>query len=200
LLFSVAASGGRQLFDGIHLTAKYFFDAIDARFAHSLTYRGVEAKGAIRNHKSLMADIDAAIDQTVRPLLKRSRVLFVSPKGACRAPMAAALVQQRFADTIRTDYCGLTPAKRLNPAMLRNMQQQGLDMAYRVPQNVDQITAGMAFDLVIIIGTKRYQSPVSAGRTIHWPVPAPKPGDDDGMLLRQTIEGHTDSLIQALTA
>ena len=39
LLFSVAASRGRQLFDGIHLTAKYFFDAIDARMENAITYR-----------------------------------------------------------------------------------------------------------------------------------------------------------------
>ena len=42
--FSVAASQGRQLFDGIHLTTKYFFDAIDAQFSHVLVYRGVESK------------------------------------------------------------------------------------------------------------------------------------------------------------
>jgi len=48
LLFSVAASQGRQLFDGIRLTTKYFFDAIDADFEHVLTYRGIEAKGAVR--------------------------------------------------------------------------------------------------------------------------------------------------------
>jgi arsenate reductase len=110
LLFSVAASQGRQLFDGVHLTTKYFFDAIDAQFSHALTYRGVESKGAIRHHESLAADIDGAIQKTVLPQVKRKQVIFISPTGACRAPMAAAMAQHRFGDCIRAEFGALRPA------------------------------------------------------------------------------------------
>ena len=114
LLFSVAASQGRQLFDGIHLTAKYFFDAIDAQVSHALTYRGIESKGAIRQHEGLAADIDEALQKTVLPLVNRKKVLFISPAGACRAPMAAAMAQQRYGDRIRTGFGGCSPEGALH--------------------------------------------------------------------------------------
>ena len=77
MLFSVAASRGRQLFDGINLTVKYFFDAVDARPAHELIYRGIEAKGAIRSQAGLETDIDTVIETSVKPLIRRKNVLFV---------------------------------------------------------------------------------------------------------------------------
>ncbi|WP_172684187.1 flavodoxin family protein, partial [Desulfosarcina cetonica] len=78
ILLSVAASRGRQLFDGLQLTAKYFFDAIDARFSQALTYRGIEGKGAIRDQAGVAGDIDAIIEKSVRPLVARKGILFVS--------------------------------------------------------------------------------------------------------------------------
>ena len=151
LLFSVAASKGRQVFDGVHLTAKYFFDAIDARLDQTITYRGIEAKGAIRQHDDWLVDIEAAVDQMVVPKAGRIKVLFVSPRGAWRAPMAAAMAQRRFGDRIRTDFAGRSPAGRLDEGMLRWMQKKGLDMGYRRPQTIQQAFSGVSPDKVIVL-------------------------------------------------
>lgn len=47
VLLCTAASHGKLLFVGARLTAKYFFDAIDARYATEMLVQGVDEKGAI---------------------------------------------------------------------------------------------------------------------------------------------------------
>ncbi len=198
LLFSVAASRGRQLFDGIHLTTKYFFDAIDAQFSHALVYRGVESKGAIRHHEGLAADIDETIQKTVLPLVTRKRVLFISPTGACRAPMAAAMAQERFGDRIRTGFAALRPAAELSAPMNRVMQRVGVDMGYRKPQTIEQALYGTTPDLTVAIGDGVDKIPLPGIKMVQWSLPEPALPDDDAMdRLRLAIEANVDMLIQS---
>ncbi|WP_319523358.1 NAD(P)H-dependent oxidoreductase [uncultured Desulfosarcina sp.] len=181
LLFSVAASRGRQLFDGIHLTAKYFFDAIDARMDHTITYRGIEAKGAIRKRENWTADVETAIEKTVLPLVARNRVLFLSAHGTCRAPMAAAMAQHRFADRIRTDYAGMEKTDALDETMVRCVQETGLDLGYRRPQSPEEAFFGSTPDLVVVIGDGFDKTPYPDVEHLHWPLPAPPSTDDQSI-------------------
>lgn len=197
LLFSVAASRGRQLFDGIHLTAKYFFDAIDARFTHALTYRGVESKAAIRHQEGLAADIDEAVQKTVLPLIKRKHVLFISPTGACRAPMAAAMAQQRYGDRIRTGSGALQPASEWHEPMVRTMQGTGMDMGYRKPQTVEQALYGATPDLTVTIGDGVDRTAVPGKKSVHWSMDEPVSPDAATMdRLRLKIEARVETLMQ----
>jgi arsenate reductase (thioredoxin) len=199
VLFSVAASRGRQLFDGVHLTAKYFFDAIDARFEHALTYRGVESKGAIRNQEGLEVDIDALIEKTVRPMVARKKILFVSPQGSCRAPLAAAMAQQRHGQRIRTGSGGVVPASALSPSMVRAMQAIGTDMEYRTPMAIDQALQGAVPDLAIVLDKDIADDPVPGVKTICWPLATPLPDDDAAMdRLIAEIGTHIDTLTELI--
>jgi multimeric flavodoxin WrbA len=47
VLLAVGATKGRLLFVGTRLTAKYFFDAINVRYAAEILVRGADEKGAI---------------------------------------------------------------------------------------------------------------------------------------------------------
>ena len=47
VLLAVGATKGRLLFVGARLTAKYFFDAINVRYAAEILVRGADDKGAI---------------------------------------------------------------------------------------------------------------------------------------------------------
>ena len=195
LLFSVAASRGRQLFDGIHLTAKYFFDAIDARMEHAITYRGIEAKGAIRKRENWTADIETAIEKTVIPLVGRTRILFVSPRGVCRAPMAAAMAQQRFSDRIRTDFAGMEKTTALDETMVRCVQETGLDLGYRRPQSPEEAFFGLAPDLMVVIGDGPEKDPYPNVERLHWSLPAPQSTDNQSMeTLRLQIRANLDQL------
>ena len=195
LLFSVAASRGRQLFDGIHLTAKYFFDAIDASMEHAITYRGIEAKGAIRKRENWTADIETAIEKTVIPLVERTRILFVSLRGACRAPMAAAMAQQRFSDRIRTDFAGMEKTTALDETMVRCVQETGLDLGYRRPQSPEEAFFGLAPDLMVVIGDGPEKDPYPNVERLHWSLPAPQSINDQSMeALRLQINENLDQL------
>ena len=195
ILLSVAASQGRQLFDGVHLTAKYFFDAIDARFAHALTYRGIEAKGDIRHQDGLTADVDALVKETVHPMLSRKNVLFLSPEGACRAPLAAAMAQQRFSDRIRTDFAGMEKTTALDETMVRCVQETGLDLGYRRPQSPEEAFFGLAPDLMVVIGDGPEKDPYPNVERLHWSLPAPQSTDNQSMeTLRLQIRANLDQL------
>lgn len=195
ILFSMAASRGRQLFDGVHLTAKYFFDAIDARFEHALTYRGIETKGAIRQQAGLSADIDALVEKTIRPMVPRKTILFVSPTGACRAPLAATMAQQRYGQQIRAVFAGLQPAAEFSPTMLRAQQAKGTDLGYRRPATVDQALQGKAPDLTIVLDKTMTGDPAFGGATRLWPLVTAPPEDDTSMEgLQKDLEDRLDTL------
>jgi multimeric flavodoxin WrbA len=51
---SVAATRGSKLFEGVRLTMKYFLDAIDVAYSDELLIRGVDEKGAIREHREAL--------------------------------------------------------------------------------------------------------------------------------------------------
>lgn len=49
VFISVAATRGKKLFDGVRLTVKYFFDAIDVAYSDELLVRGADEKGEVRD-------------------------------------------------------------------------------------------------------------------------------------------------------
>ncbi len=50
LFVAVGATRGPRLFDGVLLTAKYFFDAVGVRDFDRLLVRGVDGRGEVTNH------------------------------------------------------------------------------------------------------------------------------------------------------
>jgi multimeric flavodoxin WrbA len=60
-LLSLGGSQGKQLFDGVVLVAKYFFDAADAEFCGSLTYRNIETRQDIMRLETVKSDIAKAV-------------------------------------------------------------------------------------------------------------------------------------------
>jgi len=57
VLLAVGATRGKDLFDGLKLTARYFFDAADIAYTAELCYRGMDEKGAIKKHPTVLEDI-----------------------------------------------------------------------------------------------------------------------------------------------
>ena len=49
VFISVAATPVKKLFDGVRLTVKYFFDAIDVAYSDELFVRGADEKGEVRD-------------------------------------------------------------------------------------------------------------------------------------------------------
>ncbi len=54
-LLSVGATKGANLFQGIELTAKYFYDALNMSYEGAVLARSVEGKGDIKKHPEMIA-------------------------------------------------------------------------------------------------------------------------------------------------
>jgi multimeric flavodoxin WrbA len=55
-LIAVGATKGKNLFEGVQLTAKYFFDALDKSYEGGLFFRAVEGKGNIADHPTALRE------------------------------------------------------------------------------------------------------------------------------------------------
>lgn len=63
VLLSVAATRGKDLFDGLELTARYFLDAADVDYCGHLFYRGIDDKGQMAQHPTVKDEIRQLIEQ-----------------------------------------------------------------------------------------------------------------------------------------
>lgn len=64
---SVGATRGEKLFDGAVLTVKYFFDAINVKYAGDVLVRGVDDRAQIKDRPEALQDAFRLGQQLVRP-------------------------------------------------------------------------------------------------------------------------------------
>jgi len=55
-LIAVGATRGKNLFEGVQLTAKYFYDALDMTYEGGLFFRQLDKKDAINGHPEMLAE------------------------------------------------------------------------------------------------------------------------------------------------
>ena len=165
-LLSVGATKGANLFDGLKLTARYFFDAINADFKGSLTYRRMEKRNALAQHPTVVKDVELAVSELLTPYLKRRLVLFVGRDDARRSQMAAALSNYLAGDRIEAVHAGIQPTDVIDPVMVAIMQGENIDMAYRQPQSIDQALAGRTPQIVVTLDKGIAEIDISANRRI----------------------------------
>jgi protein-tyrosine-phosphatase len=174
VLLSLGATKGKNLFDGIKLTAKYFFDAVGAGFDGSLTYRQIEAPGDVTKHPTALSDAKEQARAFVSPLLKRKKVLFACRENAFRSQMASALAQYLAGDRIEAESAGSSPAEEISPLMEEVMAEKGIDMAFRKPKSVEDAGRLLgAPDFVITMGCKEVCSLFPDAPSQEWDVPDP---------------------------
>lgn len=73
VLLSVGGSRGRKNFDGMLLTARYFFEALDASFEDHLVYGEIDEKGAIERHPAALREARALGSRLVQSGLAETR-------------------------------------------------------------------------------------------------------------------------------
>jgi multimeric flavodoxin WrbA len=179
-LLAVGASSGKQLFDGFHLTAKYFYDAVAARYTGSLTFRGVEGRGDILKHPDKASEVNRAVSELMEGFTQRRKVLFACRENACRSQMAAAFARLHGGERLDVQSAGIQPVDMVNPLMVEVMHEKGIDMAYCTTQRVDDavaleppeeiITMGCAEQCLLVPGAKArdWDLPDPAGRAIEF--------------------------------
>ncbi len=199
-LLSVGASKGKSLFEGLQLTAKYFFDAIDAGFEGSLTYREIEGPKDMARHPKVTADIDKAAAALIGPLLNRKKILFACRENACRSQMAGAFAQYLAGDKFEVITGGSEPTDQVNPEMVKAMHEKGIDMAYRIPQSIESAISDTTPDFIITMGCGEECPLVPGAQMLDWDLPDPAGKPPDFMRqVRDEIENRVKSLIKELT-
>jgi arsenate reductase (thioredoxin) len=193
---AVGASGGKQLFDGLHLTAKYFFDAIDAEYAGHLTYRKIESRGAIKNHPGVSEDVERAATALVADLRKRRKVMVVGGAGACRSQMAAAFAARAASRKIEVICAGIEPAEKINPLMVAVMRERGIDMDYRFPQSIPAAMGSETPDEIIAFDHFEPPQHWTGISRLTWDLPpVTKSAIEEMRILRDRIEAQVNAYI-----
>ncbi|MGD9224756.1 MAG: NAD(P)H-dependent oxidoreductase [Desulfobacteraceae bacterium] len=172
-LLVVGASKGKQLFDGFHLTAKYFYDAVAARYAGSLTYRGIEGRGDILEQPNLESDVERIASEMVEGLADRPKVLFACRENACRSQMAAAFARLYGGDKLDVQSAGSQPAAAVNPLMVEVMHEKGIDMAYGTTRSLDDAIALEPPSAIITMGCGEQCPVVPGAKVLDWDLPDP---------------------------
>jgi multimeric flavodoxin WrbA/protein-tyrosine-phosphatase len=200
-LLSVAATKGQNLFEGLQLTAKYFFDAIDARLAGSLVYRQIEGPKDLARQPAVRQDVEQAVETLMAPYAGRKKVLFISRQNACRSQMAGAFAQLLAGDRLDVATGGVQPAEKLNPAMTAVMAERRIDLAFRTPQSIDAAMANGRPDATVSMGCGEPCPSVPGAVHQDWDVPDPADQPVEAMRqIRDEIESRVKQLITDLSA
>jgi multimeric flavodoxin WrbA len=196
---SVGATKGVNLFEGLQLTAQYFFDAIDAKFEGSLTYRNIEGPKDMSKHPNVLADVENATSALIKPLLDRKKILFACRENACRSQMASAFAQYLAGDKFEVINGGSQPADHVNPDMVKVMHEKGIDMAFRSPQSIDAAICNNNPQVIVTMGCGEECPFVPGARMLDWDLPDPAGKPLDFMRqVRDEIEKRVQALIQEL--
>ncbi|MCF8027516.1 MAG: NAD(P)H-dependent oxidoreductase [Desulfobacteraceae bacterium] len=195
LLLSVGATRGKNLFDGMKLTARYFFDAVGADYADSIVYHRIEAPGDLTHHPGVAEDIQSCA-ANLDSLLGRKKILFACRENACRSQMAAGFARYLAGGRIDALSAGSTPAPAVNPVMQEAMAEKGLDMAHLSPRSIDDVLSGIRPDMIVTMGCGE-QCPYIAGVSYaDWDLPDPAGQSMDVMRqVRDEIEHRVRQLM-----
>ena len=169
----MGGSKGRQLFDGVNLVARFFFDAIDAASAGSLFYRNIETAEDMRNTPGLSEDIRELVTQSLLPVKPRKRVLFACQENACRSQIAGAYASHLGGDRLDVMTAGSSPAQAVNPLMVQAMAEEGFDMAFHTPRPLEQAIEQLQPDVIVTMGCGEECPVVPGAVRMDWDLPDP---------------------------
>ena len=200
MMLAVGATKGKNLFEGMALTAKYFFDAVGATFDHSLTYRQVENIGDMKKHETVAADVRNTID-AMAAFFRRKKILFACRENACRSQMAAAFARHMAGNALDVACAGTQPAEAPNPLMQEVMAEIGLDMAFRPPRALDEALARETPHMIVTMGCGEECPFIPGVEVIDWELPDPSGQDTDFMRrVRDEIQARVEALISRIAA
>ncbi len=198
-LLSVGASRGKQLFEAIELSIKYFFDAVSASYEGGLTYRGVENVGDMAAHATMEKDVQQAVGKLVKPLVNRKRILFACRENACRSQMAAAFARYLGGDKIDAMSAGSQPAKSVNPVMQAVMAEKKIDLAFARTRSLEEAISQHSPEMIVTMGCGE-ACPVLPGVKVEdWELPNPADQPEQVMRdVREEIEARVTELINQI--
>ncbi len=199
-LLSLGATKGKNLFEGVKLTAQYFFDAVAASYEGSLTYWRIEHRGDMEKHPTIHEEVRDAVTRLLKPFLARKIILFVCRENACRSQMASAFTQYLAGDKIEALSAGSEPADEINSDMVEVMREKGIDMTFRRTRSLNQALSESQPDMIISMGCQE-ECPLIPGAKIQdWDLPDPAGKSMEFMrTVRDEIENKVKDLVSSVS-
>jgi len=198
-LLALGATRGKNLFEGLHLTTKYFYDAVGASFTGSLTYRHIENLGDMEKHPTVLEDVKTEVEKLIVPMMVRKKVLFACRENACRSQMASAFAQHLAGDRMDVFHAGSQPAQQINPVMVEAMAEKGIDMAFRKTNRLDDLLTTVTPDMIITMGCGEACPFIPGVIRQDWDLPDPAgPSMDIMRKVRDDIEKRVTQLVDEL--
>lgn len=179
-VIAVGATRGKNLFLGIELTSKYFFEAVGARFDGILGLREVEDPRDIEKFPEFLNDVRLRAREYRKNLEERKKILFLCRENACRSQMAEAFMQIESGGKFDIMSAGDMPKGSIDPKAYEIMAELGIDLKYRRPKSLEEVSELGPFDLVVTMGCETGCPHTLSKRVIEWNIddPAQKPLED----------------------
>ena len=195
VLLAVGASRGKNLFDGIRLTTRYFFDAAGFPLSESLCYPGMDARDALKALDRVDDDVKQVVHRVMSPLEKRRKILFACRENAGRSQMAAGFARQLAGDRYDVYSAGSAPAEFIHPLAVEAMAKKGIDIAFNTPSTMDAALAEAGtFEMIVTMGCGEACPVIPGCRVVAWDIPDPA-----GQPL-ETVERIRDEICDKVTA
>ena len=173
ILLSAGATKGKNLFDGIKLTAKYFFDAAGANFSDELCYKRLDKSGTIKKVPTLEQDMTDLCTRVFSPFENRKKILFACRENAGRSQMAAAFARKFAGDRFDVASGGSTPLKEINATAMEAMAEKGIDIAFNKPCTIEYAIGKTPPDLIVTMGCREECPYIPGCRKLDWDLPDP---------------------------
>ena len=112
--------------------------------------------------------------------------------------MAEALFNAAPPPGWRARSAGTEPKARVRPEAIAVMREVGIDISRQVPKRLDQ---ALGPDVALVVGLCVEEAcPVVPGaRSLHWPLPDPRPGDlDHHREIRDELRERVKQLVAEL--
>jgi len=192
----VGATRGKNLFLGVELTFRYFFDAIGASFEGVMGYREADKKGDILRQKNALEELESRGKAFVEYFKQKKRVLFVCRGNSGRSQMAEAFLQYHGGDLFEAYSAGSSPRDKVLPEVTEVMAEKGLDLFFRKPKEIDSVLKYGPFDLLVTMGCEEVCPVVEAKRTLSWNLEDPEGKPISAVReIRDKIEEEVKSLL-----
>jgi len=174
IFLSMGGSRGKKLFDGIHLVAAYFFDAIDAHVSANLAYPGIETVDDFQKMPDLNMEISETAHALMSSLLERKRLLFLGKHDDIRIQMAAALTQYHAGNRFHVLTSGNEPAQAFHPGVVEAMAEAGIDLAFLRPQPPTSAIQEYRPDIIVAMDNDIEIPVIPNVMTSVWDLPDPR--------------------------
>jgi arsenate reductase (thioredoxin) len=102
-----------------------------------------------------------------------ARVLFVCLHNAGRSQMSQALFERAAGDAHEARSAGTRPAQRVHPEVVEAMNELGIDLSDRAPQQLTDDLSHWA-DVVVTMGCGDECPYIPGRRYLDWDLPDPK--------------------------